>query len=55
MDSQSVSIWNDYFLSCMDKYYCGDYAGNEGAWNGCFYVEWVIGVFMGVEACYYDG
>ena len=51
----SVSVWNNYFLSCVNKHYCGDYTGNEGAWNSCFYAKWVTGGFVGIGGCYYDG
>ena len=49
-----MSVWNDYLLACVDKY-CGNYTSNEGTWDGCFYVKWVIGGFVGVGACYYNG
>ena len=39
----------------MDKYYCGNYAGNEGVLDSCFYVELVVGMFVGVKAYYYNG
>ena len=50
-----MPVWDDYFLAWINKYYCGDYAGNEGTWNSCFYVERVVGSFVGVRACYYNG
>ena len=51
----SVSVWNNYFLSCVNEYHCGNYASDKGTWNGCFYVKWIIGGFVGVGISYYDG
>ena len=51
----SVSVWNNYFLSGVNKHYCGDYTGNEGTWDSCFYAKWVTGGFVGIGGCYYDG
>ena len=50
-----MSVWDNYFLACMDKYYCGDYASDEGTWDSCFYVKWVVRGFIVIRACNYDG